>query len=399
MLTFRLGRLNTFQLQSKWVIFFLWLFLLVFPKGGFKIGGAPITWGYLILGFVTVYSVFRSTFKIRGPRVQAFVLSLPFQLTILSSTVLYGIGHVAFAFSFFMSFIFIPSAFLLLLSENIETMEMDRLSRLIKVGIFLIASYGIFLFFYKFLTHKLIEIPFLTTNYHDTDIANKCNNRGLFTKLISTYNNGNIYGVCVLMFLPFYSLIENKKWRMFFVYLSLILTLSRSVWVGMVFNEFVFRFLASKKTASTFFKLFGAMIAVFLILAVYLMTNDHHLFHNQSLQSLAGREDQFRELHEMTLFKAVSLQGVGEIVYLGIISHFGMFGLITFLTCMTGPILISLSISPICPMRKALLCGLINYLFVSLSDGAMLFIPTMVFYWFLSSLALRKDLHLNSMRE
>ena len=51
---------------------------------------------------------------------------------------------------------------------------------------------------------KFIEIPFLTVNAGDygTLESTKHINRGGYLKLISTYNNGNVYGVATLILLP-----------------------------------------------------------------------------------------------------------------------------------------------------------------------------------------------------
>jgi hypothetical protein len=40
-------------------------------------------------------------------------------------------------------------------------------------------------------------------------------------------------------------------------------------------------------------------------------------------------------------------------------------------------------------LQKAIVCGMVNFLFVSLADGAVLLIPVMVFYWFLAALVTR----------
>ena len=66
-----------------------------------------------------------------------------------------------------------------------------------------------------------------------------------------------------------------------------------------------------------------------------------------------------------------------EVVYVGVAESFGAVGLITFLIAMITPLVLITD--------RAIRLGLLTYLLVSLSDGGMLFIPTMVFYWFLAA--------------
>ena len=55
------------------------------------------------------------------------------------------------------------------------------------------------------------------------------------SKLISTYNNGNIFGVCTLMLFPIFYKNTKSKLKIFIVVLALLLTLSRTVWIGLFF--------------------------------------------------------------------------------------------------------------------------------------------------------------------
>ncbi len=65
-------------------------------------------------------------------------------------------------------------------------------------------------------------------------------NRGGLFKLISTYNNGNVYGAAMLILLPLFDAIETRKWRKLFLRIALVLTLSRSVWIGLVMLQLVY---------------------------------------------------------------------------------------------------------------------------------------------------------------
>jgi len=60
-----------------------------------------------------------------------------------------------------------------------------------------------------------IEIPYFTINAADVgEVADKYNQRGNIMKLISTYNNGNIFGVCTLMFFPLFYYNTQKSIRL-----------------------------------------------------------------------------------------------------------------------------------------------------------------------------------------
>ena len=127
----------------------------------------------------------------------------------------------------------------------------------------LVALYGIVLFVYKIVTGDWIEIPFLTINYGDVGLMDykHINRGGDIFKLISTYNNGNIYGVCMLMLLPFYEQCEDKGWKTLIVKASLVLTLSRTVWIGLVFYELVLQFYIRRQFSKTILRQFGMLTA------------------------------------------------------------------------------------------------------------------------------------------
>ena len=215
MISFRLSRPGIRLFEPNRILFILWLFLLIFPKGGFKIVGVPITWGYLILGTISIFlPLIRPTHSINTSRLLSLLSLVPFQIVSLAHIMINGSGSTGMTISFLLNFFFLPSLFFLLLSQNIDSMNLDRFFTLFKKGVFYITIFGVFLFIYKIATGKLIEIPFLTMNWADLgEVADKHNNRGFVTKLISTYNNGNLYGICVLILLPLYCYLEAASWR------------------------------------------------------------------------------------------------------------------------------------------------------------------------------------------
>ncbi|MCK4632346.1 MAG: hypothetical protein KAT79_03695, partial [candidate division Zixibacteria bacterium] len=142
-----------------------------------------------------------------------------------------------------------------------ERARLDYLMDLLRKGLLLIAVYGIFLFIYRLVTGDWIEIPFLTVNYGDLGgLDYKHINRGGIFKLISTYNNGNIYGICVLMLLPLYERLEKKGWKVWIVKASLLLTLSRTVWIGLVVYELAMQFYIRREFSKTVLRQFVVLL-------------------------------------------------------------------------------------------------------------------------------------------
>lgn len=259
---------------------------------------------------------------------------------------------------------------------------------LIRKGINFISIYGIFLFFIKIFSGEIIEIPLITTNLHDYGMMDLKNiKRGDFFKLISTYNNGNIYGICLLMLLPLYNFLEKSNWKKFFVVMSLFLTLSRTVWIGLFLFPFLDAFLKNKKNLQDFLKLgIKISLALFSFLAIIFYFGIDFILD----KNLGGRINQINEIEEIQFFPLHPFFDITEIVYLSILSNFGILGLVSFLTYMCSPIFFSLS-NTLNDFQRKIVCGLLLFLIIACSDGAICFIPVMAFYWFLSSFLLRKN--------
>lgn len=373
-------------------IFLLWLFLLVFPKGGIKIGPVPLTWGYLWLGVAATAACLRRKWSVPLPRLRALLLLLPFQLICLWTVLANGTENPGWTIALFISFFFTPYAFLLLFSEDIETMDLARFFRLFKKGVAFISYYGIFLFIYKQLMGKYLEIPLLTINWGDLGMLDdfKCNSRGLVSKLISTYNNGQLFGISLSMLLPLYCYLQANKWHRWAAKLAVLLTLSRTAWIGLLFHEFFYGLLVEKSKKKAlwsllfFLSLFTGAAAAF----SWAYGLDLNFFLDGNF---GGRRDQLTTLQEWSFFPAKPFSHIQEMVYIAILSLFGVFGLLAYLLAMAGP-LVSYFELPRSKERLAILLGLLNYLFISISDGATLYIPVLAFFWFLVSLLGRKSL-------
>lgn len=386
-------------LNNRVIPFLLTLFLLVFPKGGIKVGDIPVTWGYLLLSLTGLAFLIRGRFFLTHEKVWTLLFLVPFQLIALLSFCLCGIASTTFALAFVLSFFILPWIFLFLLSHSIENLDFTSFFRLLSRCIFFIASYGIFLFFFKLLTGHFLLIPFLTTNYHDLESIDftKSIARGDIFKLISTYQNGNIYGICLLMFLPLYDLIEKSRFKKFIAMASLFLTLSRTVWIGIFFYLLIKKFYIYRINLKTILQTAFHLLFCLFILSYILM----HMNHDLSFifdPNLGGRLEQFDQLPDWSFLPSQKFVAIAEIVYLSILNQFGLIGLAAFLLAITSPLIIyKFSTTHLQAwsesehtLRKCVKSGLFLYLILCCSDGAMLNIPTMALYWFLAGLLLVK---------
>lgn len=368
----------------------LTLFLLFFPKGGIKVLEIPVTWGYFFL-FLIALGCFLIKRLFFDKRTLFCLLALiPFQATSLVTILINGEMHLGYFFSYLIHFFILPILFFLIFPCYIDKSAIDVLFKWIRDGVYFIAIYGLFLFVYKAVTGSFVEIPFLTVNYHDINELEygKCIDRGGVFKLISTYNNGNLYGVCVLMLLPLYNTLEVSVWRKWIVKSSLILTLSRTIWIGLVVYEVLIYFIGHTGSIRKFIKMSGALlmlvVGLFILMQVFPFSSEFLLD-----RFLGNRIGQLEVLNHVEWISTQAFDGIYEIIYLGVLRSFGAVGLITFLFAMAFPLMLfrierGRNYNP--EWQGSLAAGLILYCIVACADGALLLIPVMCFYWFLASM-------------
>lgn len=378
----------------------LTVFLILFPKGGFRLGPLPLTWGYLLLIVLTppAFLIRFLQMPLRFPRRVLLVVAMliPMQMLFYYAWKWYGVLNPPFAFSTFVGLFALPWIFLLIFGGFFPYLDGDQLSRWFRACVFYAAAWGIFLFFYHPIAHKFIEIPYLTVNASDYgELENGKNNaRGLFFKLISTYNNGNLYGVATLLLLPLYDRMEPSRIRRGTLRAALFLTLSRSVWVGLILNEGLSLAVQLLRQVTTFPVLYlGAarrrLIAVgsilgFILFSLLFITSQGG--GRQFILDLTGgnRVSQIYAAQTAGFLPESGLYGFGEILYASAEQYWGVAGLISFTLIMFSPLIILLADPPIMqdPLRRSALKGLILYMAMAGIDGALDFIPVMAFYWF-----------------
>ena len=150
------GRHPMAETVSSLLIFFL----VLFPKGGLKVGLVPVTWGYMLLAVMAplliCYGIVALPWRARPTALAAYASTVPFQVMFLYSYVANGIGFLSYAISVVVNFFFLPPLFLLVLPAFFARLNAERFRRQLCSAIFWTAVFGIFLFVWWPFTGKLI---------------------------------------------------------------------------------------------------------------------------------------------------------------------------------------------------------------------------------------------------
>ncbi len=377
----------------------LCVFLVLFPKGGFKLGPVPITWGYMLIALTApaalVLRLLALPLRFAPMPLAALATAVPFQLILLYAVFIYGIENPPYFLATVTGLMVFPWLFLFLYGPFLRIVEGKALARYLCFCIFAAAVWGVLLFFLHPITHKFIEIPYLTVNAADFGQIERTKHiqRGIFYKLISTYNNGNVYGAATLIVLPLYRLLEHSRWRRLTVTAALLLTLSRTVWAGLIFAELIPLGVQLWRQARAFpiFRFAALGKRLLLVGVTVLLVGGSVFFISFGEDRLAflfdtsggGRASEVA-LSGITWLPNQPVPAFNEVIYGSALQHFGILGLLAFLLILFGPFVLLLwdRSALRSPLRRAALEGLLIYAFIGFSDGALDLIPVMAFYWF-----------------
>ena len=378
--------------------YFLLIFLVLFPKGGIKAGGTPLTWGYLYLAmtapFLALIRLLATPLRVRGATLLVIGLLLPMQILLAYAFSTGGTPNTGYAVSMVVGLTALPWIFLLVYPPFLPLLNAESFSRCFRWCVLLAAAWGIFLFFLHPLTGHYIEIPYLTVNAADAGLleTTKHNARGFFQKLISTYNNGNLYGVATLILMPLYNALEPSRWKRGVLFTATLLTLSRTVWVGLIIMQLAPLALLLLEQIRTFpvLHLGAATRRVFSVIAIIGLVLFVLFFAtNSGLEflldpTLGGRASEIRVTSALSFLPPAGLQGFDESLYGSALRYYGLTGFIAFTSVMLSPLLVlACDTSALrSPLRMAAFSGLMLYALVAASDGAFVLIPIMAFYWF-----------------
>jgi hypothetical protein len=369
----------------------LCLFNMALPKGGFRLLGFPITWGYILLGMMAIPAavnlLVRGNLSIQ-PIVHFGLFCLPVSLLILVKAVIYATPASEIVI-YLTVFMIMPLIMLVLLAPFLEDLPAQVIGTVFVWCVRFTVAWGLLNFILYPLTKDIIQVPYVTVNVDDYGTIFLRNNvRGAFLKLLSTYNNGNLYGDCMLMVAPIYFLYERSRVWMMLLIVALICTLSRTVWIGMlaIAGFMMFAGLVNLRRAS----LWGAIVAglgLILLLAPAVGWTADNFLNAQ----LGGRVRSFTTF-ELTFFGRANI-AIPELVYFGMLNSFGILGFPFALgTLFAGPIFAIMRYKQLSPLHRAAVCGLGGYLVAAMSDGAFVFPPTMVLFYLVTGVLYRRGL-------
>jgi hypothetical protein len=373
------------------LVSFCLFYMLAFPKAGFRLGGIPITVGYIMTLLLFAIALLRAA-RFSVPMDRLIVGTSSLLMALWSAVLVHANGTEGFSYTiaYFISLLYLPFFGLIFFSGLMLAEFGTRVESIIKWAVRFLVCYGIFLFFFRMTTGHWIEIPLLTVNIGDVgSLDDKNINRGGIFKLISTYNNGNIFGVTMCVLGPLYLRLEERRVLRILFYTALVMTLSRTVWAGFAVLLFL-RVFSDKVRWTTL--LYGMLGIMFGMVAIYFMLgllgrDVSFIFDKQ----LGGRADQLTVVGDAALIPTRAVTAIPEIIYAGILWNFGYFGLIIFLFHLLSPsIMLWLEGASLLGTSRATAClqGLLLYIGLAASDGGYILIPTMQVFWMVAGLGL-----------
>lgn len=389
----RLDIHTRYSLTKDWIPIWMGrifiLLLLVFPKGGVQVSDLPVTWSYIWIGLSSLF--FLPTFVYRflsdkiGLKIYTFVFLLGlFFLWSTGCVLLNGFAtSIGYLVSFVISAIILPVYFLVWLPRPASPLFYRTFVNDFRHALLFVCVVGLGLFVYKLATGSYAGIPYLTYTSGDISVLDeKMNSRGNgISKLFSTYNNGNLYGISMLILLPLFEAVENNLFKKMLLKASIILTLSRTAWAGLIFYETVrFLFFQRITLKRLLFFISGLVTCAAGIWAAaqYMEWDFDTIFD----RALGGRTTY---LGEISLLPNIPFIGIGEITYVYILYDFGVAGLILFLAFYFAPsVFLGKVRTRLGKLRNRALFGIVMYWFLSCSDGAFLYVPVPAIYWFLN---------------
>lgn len=410
--------------RRKHKLFFLFVIInILFPKAGVKFAGVPITLGSVLLLFLIVKEFGILINKKRLPLGLYSELVL-FDVTYWITRMLVGFilkynttyeGTIGSDISYFVSYVIYTLAFFISLHEISCYEEMIEISEVISGCIIITMLYALLQYICGIGT---TAIPGVTVNLSDYLEApsswwlEKNNSFGSnSSKIMSTYQNGNIYGANLILLFPlsYLSLQYKKRYLLSYIFfgffcLCIYLTGSRSMYIGMLFYILVLVFQTISKQLKKRTFIFGGCTTIAGGYVIYKVLSSKSELVQRMLSALnknvllsaAGRTEQLIEYFQW-LFSNLHIgfilggaygfnyEGGSYEVLIGTI--FIMGGIVGVIVFFTPYMKIMLKLFKQKDwISRGISTGLLIYLITSLVEGAFWLPPTAMNVWMLLGL-------------
>lgn len=359
------------------------LVLFGFPKAGLYAGNVPITAGYLLIGLAALAQLI--CIGIHQKR------SLPSRYLCLATLIVvlaaveffcyraYGPDSFGTMVSVLVSTILMPVVTLMAAHWLITTLGMPAVLRTMRVALMVVLAIGLASFAVYNATGHVIGIPFVTTTGSDLSlVATKHNLRGPIIKMFSTYNNGNILGINLLMWGP---IAAFGVARYAAAHRSLcVLTLSRSVWVGMIALE-IGGAVFDRSVRRVFIAVGAAFVMIGTVVFASIAIGKDPTEFLLDLD-LGGRVTNLQE--DLEVISNRRVRWGSESLYAASYLAFGPIGMALLVLTWVFPILAGGKE----PIQRVARIVLTVYLLIASVEGAFTLIPTQATYWFVAAIAM-----------
>ncbi len=391
---------------------FVLFFIFAFPKAGFYFHGLPICFS-MILIVITAGYFFLSNFfqkKLLRPIFPMMVALVCFAFLILALSYLSHYSVWKDYCVILVAAVVFPVSGLLIGGHIGREGISASVSHALLIALWVVVLFGLASFIATNVFGIVIGVPFLTETGGDLfGFIGKDNLRIFVVKACSTYNNGNLLGMGLLIWAPlvYYGLQRRAVVLRVATQILLCFTFSRTIWTGLIASEFFYHYREGIKVILK--SLLG--VIVFLLLINFIV--HLHIFNYYSLEivptmphfafwvhmppatgmaagnaisflddtSLGGRLPQllaFLHAHWLPQLATPISPLPKEMLYAQWASKYGYLVMLFFAAIYSAPLLLC---KPKNTLMRVCRYAMSTYLVVMAIDAGFVLVPVQFYYW------------------
>lgn len=414
--------MNNYNMSDKKeklnILFVLYLiFNILFPKSGIKINGIPLTIGSVI--YIVILPISIILFAYRGYKLYKTEIIIIYSIIYwtLRLALLHENVDTSQLLSFFSCLCVYPLIYFVVPVFINTDQKISHFIRIVNLIVTIIMIYSIIQGVFGI---DKTTIPGLSVNYNDYInnpnnwwmLKNNSFNGSDFSgsyKIVSTYQNGNLFGVNLLLFFPItYYSAKNKRTKLILLILfliSCILCGSRTIYITIIFYGFVllFKFVVFSNKISKEAILCSFLVPIMILYMLQLnsdiLNRVYTIFDVNVLKNGSGRVSKITNF--ILWFKQNGNVGnifigswgnnyngpAGEVLFVCLFILGGVIGLVLFIYTILEIYKYTFKLRCCNDLAKGINIGLTLYIIASISDGGYWLPPTALNLWLLLSLA------------